>query len=184
MICVACWIIVLIWWPALVVLPVRRADPTRCFSCGYSLVGNVSGVCPECGTPRAAAGSANWHDDRAAARSAAMARRLFIPAAAVFALALLVHGSFVVVHLRYIVHPGQSPLGRHSALDVAGEPYLLWGLTGPGCLSAASALAAGVAVVRAHRRGRPGYRPALAMWLANLVFFHYLIVTSFWWFSD
>ena len=25
--------------------------PGTCHSCGYSLTGNVSGVCPECGTP-------------------------------------------------------------------------------------------------------------------------------------
>jgi hypothetical protein len=29
--------------------PRRRAG--RCLTCGYSLRGNVSGVCPECGTP-------------------------------------------------------------------------------------------------------------------------------------
>lgn len=27
----------------------RRPDVTRCISCGYSLIGNVSGRCPECG---------------------------------------------------------------------------------------------------------------------------------------
>jgi Flp pilus assembly protein TadB len=32
----------------------RRADRLksgRCLACGYSLRGNTSGVCPECGTP-------------------------------------------------------------------------------------------------------------------------------------
>lgn len=31
---------------------VRRVQPTpgRCFNCGYNLTGNLSGVCPECGT--------------------------------------------------------------------------------------------------------------------------------------
>jgi hypothetical protein len=31
----------------------RRRDPAspRCFRCGYNLTGNVSGRCPECGTP-------------------------------------------------------------------------------------------------------------------------------------
>jgi hypothetical protein len=29
----------------------RVIDPNRCFECGYDLTGNVSGVCPECGTP-------------------------------------------------------------------------------------------------------------------------------------
>jgi hypothetical protein len=36
----------------------RRARRTRtglCVSCGYSLAGNTSGVCPECGTPVSAA---------------------------------------------------------------------------------------------------------------------------------
>ena len=29
----------------------REGDPTRCRACDYDLTGNVSGVCPECGTP-------------------------------------------------------------------------------------------------------------------------------------
>jgi hypothetical protein len=29
----------------------RRAAEDRCFQCGYSLTGNTSGVCPECGSP-------------------------------------------------------------------------------------------------------------------------------------
>lgn len=32
--------------------PRRRTGPTICSKCQYSLIGNVSGVCPECGTPR------------------------------------------------------------------------------------------------------------------------------------
>ena len=28
----------------------RRAAENRCLACGYDLRGNVSGVCPECGT--------------------------------------------------------------------------------------------------------------------------------------
>jgi hypothetical protein len=32
--------------------PVRRPfPPGRCRKCGYNLTGNVSGRCPECGTP-------------------------------------------------------------------------------------------------------------------------------------
>lgn len=32
--------------------PAKRAFiPGRCTKCGYNLTGNVSGVCPECGTP-------------------------------------------------------------------------------------------------------------------------------------
>ena len=30
----------------------RRLRPGQCAHCGYNLTGNVSGVCPECGTPR------------------------------------------------------------------------------------------------------------------------------------
>ena len=29
----------------------RRFKPNECRHCGYDLTGNVSGVCPECGTP-------------------------------------------------------------------------------------------------------------------------------------
>jgi hypothetical protein len=29
----------------------RRRKQTRCLECGYSLVGNTSGICPECGVP-------------------------------------------------------------------------------------------------------------------------------------
>ena len=30
----------------------RRRQRGECVACGYNLTGNVSGVCPECGTPR------------------------------------------------------------------------------------------------------------------------------------
>jgi hypothetical protein len=30
----------------------RRGDAGRCLACGYDLTGNVSGICPECGTAR------------------------------------------------------------------------------------------------------------------------------------
>jgi hypothetical protein len=29
----------------------RRRDQNRCRQCGYDLTSNMSGVCPECGTP-------------------------------------------------------------------------------------------------------------------------------------
>ena len=32
-------------------LPMRRHWDVECVACGYDLTGNVSGVCPECGTP-------------------------------------------------------------------------------------------------------------------------------------
>ncbi len=35
----------LLWWRN------RRIPPGHCESCGYDLTGNVSGRCPECGTP-------------------------------------------------------------------------------------------------------------------------------------
>ena len=40
-------------WIGRVVALVRslRRSPLDCQHCGYSLAGNVSGVCPECGTP-------------------------------------------------------------------------------------------------------------------------------------
>ena len=36
----------LLWWRDR-----RRIPPGHCQTCGYNLTGNVSGVCPECGTP-------------------------------------------------------------------------------------------------------------------------------------
>ena len=36
----------LLWWHDL-----RRIPPGHCQRCGYDLTGNVSGRCPECGTP-------------------------------------------------------------------------------------------------------------------------------------
>ena len=42
-------------WLTSVLLVVRRDNRRRrtglCLACGYSLTGNFSGVCPECGTP-------------------------------------------------------------------------------------------------------------------------------------
>ena len=44
----------LIWWLAVVrrnpPLP-QKNDQPACNSCGYSLTGNTSGTCPECGSP-------------------------------------------------------------------------------------------------------------------------------------
>jgi predicted amidophosphoribosyltransferase len=34
-----------LWWRD------RRTPPGHCPKCGYNLTGNVSGICPECGTP-------------------------------------------------------------------------------------------------------------------------------------
>ncbi len=41
------------WWPVLRgrVSPALDPDVPHCTRCGYNLTGNVSGVCPECGTP-------------------------------------------------------------------------------------------------------------------------------------
>ena len=42
-----------IYWVMYLLITVERRRSARglCRSCGYSLTGNVSGVCPECGTP-------------------------------------------------------------------------------------------------------------------------------------
>jgi hypothetical protein len=42
-----------LWWKtgAELRLARRRAANGQCTSCGYSLTGNTSGTCPECGTP-------------------------------------------------------------------------------------------------------------------------------------
>jgi len=38
----------------------RRAPPDACRKCGYNLTGNVSGICPECGTPISAGARGHW----------------------------------------------------------------------------------------------------------------------------
>jgi hypothetical protein len=40
----------------------RRAEAGHCPACGYDLTGNVSGVCPECGTPRLLARRSRSHN--------------------------------------------------------------------------------------------------------------------------
>jgi hypothetical protein len=42
----------IVWW-----LAPRRYVPGHCRSCGYDLTGNVTGRCPECGTPAPKAGA-------------------------------------------------------------------------------------------------------------------------------
>lgn len=59
-------VIVIPLWPLLVVSVVgltglsmakRRTSATMCRKCGYDLTGNVSGRCPECGTPHGRCGT-------------------------------------------------------------------------------------------------------------------------------
>jgi len=54
------WVAIPIWGPIiLAAVPTiwlwsmarKRTPPGHCLGCGYNLTGNVSGVCPECGTP-------------------------------------------------------------------------------------------------------------------------------------
>jgi hypothetical protein len=40
-----------IYWLVTTLIGWRRSRRKRCRACGYSLQGNTSGVCPECGTP-------------------------------------------------------------------------------------------------------------------------------------
>lgn len=49
--------IAFLWWVD------RLALPGFCAACGYDLTGNVSGRCPECGTPTSAAPSSPKHED-------------------------------------------------------------------------------------------------------------------------
>lgn len=42
----------------------RLNDRSHCHVCRYNLIGNVSGVCPECGTPTAAVGQVSWMGGR------------------------------------------------------------------------------------------------------------------------
>ena len=53
------YVIVPLWIPfAMIAVPTgivwyrgRRPPPGHCRKCGYDLTGNISGICPECGTP-------------------------------------------------------------------------------------------------------------------------------------
>jgi hypothetical protein len=55
-----CWIVIPLWIPLVLLAGIiaylwwrdrHRYRPGHCRTCGYDLTGNVSGVCPECGTP-------------------------------------------------------------------------------------------------------------------------------------
>jgi hypothetical protein len=50
---VATTVLLWYWWPVLRgrASPALDPDVPHCTRCGYNLTGNVSGVCPECGTP-------------------------------------------------------------------------------------------------------------------------------------
>ncbi len=50
-------VILLCWWPVFQgrLNPASNPDVPLCTRCGYNVTGNVSGVCPECGTPVAVA---------------------------------------------------------------------------------------------------------------------------------
>ena len=50
---VATTVLLWYWWPVLRgrASPALDPDVPHCARCGYNLTGNVSGVCPECGTP-------------------------------------------------------------------------------------------------------------------------------------
>ena len=69
-----------LWIPlAIVMLPTaflwyrdRRPPPGHCQHCGYDLTGNISGVCPECGTP-----TAREAHSRGRTRPPSTARRMF-----------------------------------------------------------------------------------------------------------
>jgi len=48
-----------LWW-----IDRRRIPPGHCQRCGYNLTGNVSGLCPECGTPIPAGNAPEgWSDN-------------------------------------------------------------------------------------------------------------------------
>jgi uncharacterized membrane protein YedE/YeeE len=64
MVMIDCWLMVVMWaitavTPVVVAVFIRdglaarrrqQMDPDLCYVCRYCLIGNVSGVCPECGT--------------------------------------------------------------------------------------------------------------------------------------
>ena len=46
------WLLaILLWGSMMICFRQRRTPPGFCVQCGYNLTGNVSGVCPECGSP-------------------------------------------------------------------------------------------------------------------------------------
>lgn len=47
---VCCFILAVIFVGARLPDRPELIDPTKCKTCGYNLTGNVSGICPECGT--------------------------------------------------------------------------------------------------------------------------------------
>jgi hypothetical protein len=55
-------------------LPREPRDVMLCFECGYSLIGNLSGICPECGTPIPPSPIATQSTDLPASLQSAAAR--------------------------------------------------------------------------------------------------------------
>jgi hypothetical protein len=47
---VVCGLLVLLAWWVRIKSRIGTGEP-RCVNCGYNLLGNTSGICPECGTP-------------------------------------------------------------------------------------------------------------------------------------
>jgi hypothetical protein len=127
MICILSWVAVVIWWPAVAVLPRRPSMLAVCRKCGYSLIGNVSGICPECGTPCVAVPGGIEPPFPTPPRRTHLGP-LFRLAVAFTLAAVLVHVTFVVRYLSAILRPSSSPYGHENAFG--DGPYFMtaWGL--------------------------------------------------------
>jgi hypothetical protein len=183
MICILSWVAVVIWWPAVAVLPRRPSQLAVCRKCGYSLIGNVSGVCPECGTPCVVVPEVLAAPVPIPPRGAHLGP-LFRLAVALTVAAALTHLAFVVRYLSAVLRPSNSPYGHENAFGDAPQFMSAWALIAPAALCAAAALLAGCAVVRGWSRGATGGGTPLALWVTHLAIVHYLVVIYFTWFFD
>ena len=171
MICCGAWLIGLIWLPVVSEFPTRHR--LTCRRCGYSLVGNVSGVCPECGTSR----------DESNARQAERPLQTIRLALVVLAAAVIAHASFVLRYLPYVVDPESSPYGYESAFGGADGAFGVWCLFLPASLIMASSFAGAGSVLELRKRGFEGSREIAILWTAHVAGLLYLTAIQFWLFD-
>jgi hypothetical protein len=150
------------------VITALRARPTfrvplECHECGYSLIGNVTGICPECGTGRPDARSPQPFVTRDT-------RRMFSAGGIVMIVAVALHVFFQLARL-----PHSSTWIRHQFLGSLGIPAIL-------CIVAYTVVLTGI--VRARERGSNIIvRPA---WLLTAIFALWvcLVISFAAWYGD